>query len=376
MMRRTRRSAPSTALTLAFIAVGICFAPLRADAENFTLELEAAVREIIQRAEEQVRSEPRSFMFKDMHAVVVGVGDQLLRRNEQMKNENMPVNERIPALRQLYLTEMRKLHKLKPDGSSSVKYNERNQTLMCYHYEITASGSSFGGGGGTFASRLNHLLQFHMMERDPFARDLNAALSSLQDDWRRIRHSNFNLLQTHRGGRSSAGSPMTRPLLPGLTPIPVPLSRLEFPRGVVSIVDNIDYELSKLDVEMSLKGESDEKRSKKLGIKLIEVVQKFEKFDMLAPLVQFDEEAGKLLFYDDAGNPQLDSAGAHLTFTFPSALMSMLDIKEARKAAKKAADSRMTLFMGGAAALILLLFGGIYLAMRFSSAKDENTESE
>ena len=364
-MRRMRRSAPSTALTLAFIAVGVCFAPLRADAENFTLELEAAVREIIQRAEEQVRSEPRSFMFKDMHGVVTGVADQLMRRNEQMKNENVPVNERIPALRQLYFTEMRKLHELKPYGASTVQYNERNQTLMCY--------SNSGGGGGTFASRLNGLLQFHMMERDPFARNLNAALSSLESSWSRFKHSNFNHLQRYIYGHPSAGSPTVRRILPGLAPSPDTRLETEYPWGVSSMVEGIDYELTKLDVELSQKGLLDEERSKELGIKLLEIVQKY---DNMTPIVQFDVAADKLLFFDDAGNPQLDSAGAHLTFTFPSALMSALNTTAAKKTVKKAADSRMLFFMGGAAALILLLFGGIYLAMRFSSAKDENTESE
>ena len=356
MVRRTRRSAPSTAL--AFIAAAVCFAPIRAAAENFTRELEAAVQEITQETEESVRSEPGSVMFKDMHAVVVGVGDQLLRRNEQMKNENAPFNERIPALRQLYFTEMRKLHELKPDGSSIVKYNERNQTLMCY--------SSGGGGGGTFASRLNRLLKFHMMERDPFAHNLNAALSSLESSWLKFKHSNFSLLQRHIHMHPSAGSPTILDILPGFTSSPDTVLEREYPWGVSSMVEDIDYELTKLDLEISQKGLPDEERSKELGSKLIEVVQKF---DDLTPLVQFDKRADKLLFYDDAGNPQLDSAGAHLTYTFPSALMSALNTK----AAKKAADSRILLYMGGAA--LVLLFGGVYLAMRFSSAKDDGEDS-
>ena len=345
MMRRTRRSAPSTAL--AFIAAAVCFAPIRAAAENFTRELEAAVQEITQETDYRVHREPSSVMFKDMHAIVLGVADQLLGRNEQMKNKNAPFNERIPELRQLYLTEMRKLHDLKPDGSSSVKYNERNQTLMCYYYEITAAGSSGGGGGGTFASRLDRLLQLDMMKRDPFALNLNAALSSLESSWRMFFHSNFSVLHILLDEPSSAGPPRTLPILPGWTPTPAPLSPLEHPRGIDSIFDDIDYELSKLDVELSLKGESDEERAKKLGSKLIEVVQKF---DMLAPLVQFDEGAGKLLFYDDAGNPQLNSAGAHLTYTFPSALMSMLNTTAVKKAAKKAAIRRS---LWAAPALIL-----------------------
>ena len=367
------RTAPSAALTLAFIAVGVCFAPLRADAENFTRELEAGVREITQRTEQQVRRYPGSIMIKDMHAAVVGAADQLLQRNDQMRYEKVPVNKRIPALRQLYLTEMRKLHELKPDGASSVKYNERLQTLMWSYDPIAASGGgSGGGGGGTFAHRLQKTLEFHTIERDPFTLNLKAALSNLEDNWRSFSHSNIRhldfLIHVHR--HHWAGSPATPPpILPGWTPTAPPISPLEYPRGVSSMVDDIGYELSKLDVELSLKGESDEKRAKELRSKWIKVVQKF---DNLTPLVQFDEDAGKLLFFDNAGNPMLDSAGAPLTYTFPSPLMSALNMK----AAKKAADSRMTLFMGGAAALILLLFGGIYLAMRFSSAKDENENAE
>ena len=364
------RTAPSAALTLAVIAAGVCFAPIRADAENFTRELEAGVQEIVQRTEHRVRRNSSSVMFKDMHAVVVGVGDQLLRRNEQMKKETMPVKERIPELRQLYFTEMRKLHDLQPDGASSVKYNERAQTLMCYHYRITSSGSSGGGGGGTFAHKLQGTLEFHYIERDPFALNLGAALSSFESNWRHFEHSTLGHThhRVHFHGHSSAGTPATRSFLPGLAPTPAPLSPLDYPRGVSSMMEDIGYELTKLDVELSLKGESDKKRAKELRSKFLEVVQKF---DNLVPFVQFDERAAELHFYDSAGNPLLDSAGARLSYQFPSPLMQALNMQKSQKAL----DSQMRLFMIGAAALVLLLFGGIYLAMRFSSAKDDSEDA-
>ncbi|MDE0022487.1 MAG: hypothetical protein OXT69_14050 [Candidatus Poribacteria bacterium] len=364
-----RRYAPSTALTFAVTAAVVCLAPIRADAENFTLELQAAVYEMTQRTEHRMRGEPGSVMFKDMHALVTDVGNQLLLRNEQLKKENVPVNERLPKLRQLYLTEMRKLHELTPDGSSSVKYNERKQTLMCYHYHITSSGYSGGGGGGTFASRLNSVLKFHMIERDPFAFNLNAALSDLENNWRSFKHANLGLLISHIHRHRSPGSPTIPSILPGLTPTPSPISPLEYPRGIESMIANIDYELSKLNVELSLKGRSDEERAEKLGRKLIEIVRKFDK---QAPLVQFDETAAEFSFYDSSGRQQLDAFGAPLTYKFPSTLMSTLSIKTSGKTV----DSGIRRFMIGAAAVVLLLFGGIYLAMKFGSSQEENEGAE
>ena len=365
-----RRYAPPTALTFAVTAAAFCLAPIRADAENFTLELQAAVYEMTQRTEHRMRGEPGSVMFKDMHALVTDVGNQLLLRNEQLKKESVPVNERRSKLRQLYLTEMRKLHELTPDGSSSVKYNERNQTLMCYHYHITSSGGySGGGGGGTFASRLNRLLEFHKIERDPFARNLNAALSDLENNWRSFKHSNYGLLVPHIHRHHSPGSPMIPPILPGLTRTPSPISPLQRERGIESMIENIDYELSKLNVELSLKGRSDEERAEKLGRKLIEIVRKFDK---QAPLVQFDETAAEFSFYDSSGRQQLDAFGAPLTYKFPSTLMSTLSIKTSGKTV----DSGIRRFMIGAAAVVLLLFGGIYLAMKFGSSQEENESAE
>ncbi len=369
MERPMRRYAPSTALTFAITAAAVCLAPIRADAESFTLELQAAVYEMTQRTERRMSGEPSSVMFKDMHALVTDVGNQLLVRNEQLKKESVPVNERLPKLRQLYFTEMRKLHELTPDGASSVRYNERKQTLMCYHYHITSSGYSGGGGGGTFAFRLNRLLEFHKIERDPFALKLKDALSHFENDWRNFQRSNYGLLGPHVHRPRSPGSPMIPPILPGLTRTPAPISPLEYRRGIESMIENIDYELSKLDVELSLKGRSDEERAEKLRKKLVEIVRKFDK---LASTVQFDEGAAEFSFYDNSGRQQLDASGAPLTYKFPSMLMSALNIQMS----EKAVESRIRRFMIGAAAVVLLLFGGIYLAMKFGSAQEKNESAE
>ncbi len=368
-----RRYAPSTALTFALTAAAFCLAPLRADAEKFTFELEAAVREIMQDTEHRMRSNPSSVMFKDMHAHVINVSDQLLLRNEQLKKKKTPVDERLPILRELYFTEMRKIHDLTPDGASSVKYNERTQTLMCYHYHITPSGSSGSGGGGTFAHRLNSLLAFNMVEDDPFALNLNAALSHLENNWRSFQHTHFRILSGHihghfHGGPSS-GTSMIPPFLSGLTSTSASISPLKYPRGVASMVEDIGYELSKLDVELSLKGKSDEERAEELRGKLIEIVKEFDK---LTPTVQFDKEAGELLFFDSSGSRQMNSFGSPLTYKIPFVLISALNMHTANNGM----NPRMRRFMIGAGAVLLLLFGGIYLAMKFSSSEEENENAE
>ena len=359
-----------TALTTAvLVALAVVCLPIRADAEKFTLELEAGVQEITRYTDSRMRRRPRSIMAKDLHALVVGVGNQLLHRNEQMKKEKVPVNERLPILRQLYLTEMRKLHKLKPDGNTVVRYNEMNQTLMFYYFEFSSSGGfSGGGGGGGGIGSLTLLLEVHMAERDSFALNLSAALLRLERDWGRFGHANFGLLSAHRRGHFSTGSPIP-PVFPGFAPSPASISPLEYPRGILSLGENISYELSKLDVELSLKGRSDEERAEKLRKKLVEIVRKLDK---LTPTVQFDEGAAELSFYDSSGRQQLDASGAPLTYKFPSLLMSALNIQMS----EKAVESRIRRFMIGAAAVVLLLFGGIYLAMKFGSSQEENESAE
>ncbi len=345
----TTRTAPLIAVlaALAFVCL-----PLRADAEDFTLKLEAAVQEMSQQGEARIRSYPSSAAAKDLHKLMTGVGDQLLRLNEAFEIKNVPVKERLPILRQLYLTEMRKIHQLKPDKFSSVKYNERNQSLRFARYEFDASGRY---SGGSIAQKLFWLLEFHKIEPDPFARQLNDALSRLDESWRRFQQSNPALLSSY----------LHEHMLPKLPPSPAPTSPPKYRSGVDSMVAEIRYELSKLDVELSLKGRPDEERVEKLRGKMIEIVKEF---DNLTRIVQFDEEAAELSFYDNAGSPQLDSAGAPLTYQIPFALLSALNIQTSAKSG----DSRMCLLMIGAAAVLLLLVGGVYLAMRFNSTQEEN----
>ena len=323
-----RRFAPSAALTLAVIAVGVCFAPLRADAEDFTFELKEAIEELEKEAEELAEDDPNSLMAKNLIKLFTNIGEQLFQKNAQLQQKETPVQERIPILRRLYLQQMRQIHEMKPDGASAVIYNERRQSLSFYHYDVRSSGEFTGGGGSAdLSSKLEELLnidtnQPNLEDYDPYSDRLFFALRALSVSWHEFffnNHDHIGYFVRYADPTSPASDTASRIA-----------RKLEFPAGARSMVETVVYELAKQDIQLGEQNLTDEERSKKLRERFLEIVQRVGE---IWQIVQYDEPTGQILFKDAAGNPIKDAAGNPIAFAYPHRLMSILGLKTAAQPA-------------------------------------------
>ena len=317
-----RRFALSAALTLAVIAAGVCFAPLRADAEDFTFELKEAIEDLEKKAEELAEDDPNSLMAKNLIKLFTNIGEQLFQMNAQLQQKETPVQERIPILRRLYLQQMRRIHEMKPDGASTVMYNERRQKLSFYHYDVQPSGEFTGGGGSAnLSSKLKELLdidtnQPNQEDYDLYSDRLFSALGELSVSWRDFFFNNRDHIGYVRytGPTSRENDTASRFA-----------RKLEFPAGARSMVETVVYELTKLDIQLGLQNLTDEERSKKLRERFLEIVQRVGE---IWQIVQYDEPTGQILFFDRyIGNPINDAAGNPIAFAYPHSLMSILGLK-------------------------------------------------
>ncbi len=329
---------------------------------SFTAQLEEAVYQLTERGREIAKDDPSSVMAQNLANLFSEIGNQLLLQNGQMEAEKTPDEERIPILRQQYLRQMRQIHEMKPDGNSMVLYNEREQSLFFYHYGPTGGG---GGGGTGFSSKLQSLLKFEKsIVDDPAASELTEGLMELS-------HRLWDLEHKHR---SEIRHIVEREIVPpnpgGLTPPPpTPLER-SMRRNLRDLMRQIEYELTKLDVELAEQKTPREERVKKLRNLFFEIIRKVEYIGLE---VQVEGAVVKIPFRDARG-PILDSAGAPIAFEFPPKLMAALMISSASQGSAK----RLQLLLGGGAALLLLVLAGVFLVMKRGSAKeaDRNAEAE
>ncbi len=325
---------------------------------NFAAYLEKAIHPLVEHGRELVAEAPKSVIAYNLSNLFSEVGSQLLLRNEQMEAEKTPVDERIPILRQLYLQQMRQIHKMTPDSNSMARYNERHQTLY-FHYN-DPSGGGGGGGGNKFTSELESLLKIRKsINGDPYAKDLTEALWDLPWEWVDFEFSHMDKIH-HIVERA-----IVRPNRRGLTPTQMRRSRSN--RGIESLMDQIVYELTKLDVELAEREAAREERAKELRRLFFEIIREVEYIGLE---VQVVGDSVKIPFRD-AGGTIVDSAGAPIVFEFPPKLMAALKMPSA----KQGSANRLQLLMGGAAALLLLLLAGLFFIMRRNSAKEAETES-
>ena len=379
------RTAPSAALTLAFIAAGVCFAraaptlksftitfeleadsieELKADDAPFTVRLKKAVYQLNQHGQEPVNDYPRSRMAKDLAKLFSEIGNQLLLQNEQMDEQKTPDEERIPILRQLYLQQMRQIHEIALDGKSLILYNESLQSLGFYYFGSPGGGGSLGNRSiHGFAPKLRSLLEIH--ERiigDSAGTGLTVALLDLRDKW-----GGFERLSaiSHIVERE-----IVRPNPAGLfaSPPPTPPERF-MNKNMGRLMWQIQYELTKLDVELAEQKTPREERAKKLRNHFFEMIRKVE---YIGQKVLVEDGTVKILFRDASG-PILDFAGAPIAFEFPPTLMSALMIPSA---IEERAKRLQQLQVGGGAALALLVLAGIFLVKRSGSAKEDDRSAE
>ena len=121
-------------------------------------------------------------MAQNLARLFSEVGNHLLLQNEHMETQKTPNEERIPILRQIYLRQMRQIHEMEPDGNSRARYNEREQSLLFYHYSPTGGGG--GRRGDEFASKLQSLLKIkESIGDDPAASELTEGLQELKNKW-------------------------------------------------------------------------------------------------------------------------------------------------------------------------------------------------
>ena len=262
----------------------------------------------------------------------------------------------------MYLRQMRQIHEMEPDGNSMALYNERQQSMAFYHYGPSGGG---GGGGGGFSSKLQPLLKMRESIND------DPAASELTEGLRELSHRLWDLKHKHRSEiHHIVDREIVRPNPEGLSPPPpTPLERFT-DRDLDHLMGQIEYELTKLDVELAEQKTPREERAEKLRNLFFEMIRKVEYIGLK---VQVEGAAVKIPFRDARG-PILDSAGAPIVFEFPPKLMAALMISSASQGSAK----RLQLLLGGGAAVLLLVLAGVFLVMKRGSAKeaDHNAETE
>ena len=352
-----------TALTTALLAAlaFVCL-PLRADDNAFTRRLEEAVGQITEHWRKLVDEDPSSVMAQNLASLLSEIGSHLLLQNEHLEEKKMPEEERIPILRQTYLQKMRRIHEIEPDSNSTASYNERFQSLTFFHYDSTGF-PTIVNLGGFFSSKLQSLLKIQeSIDKDPAARELKAALRELREKW-------WGFLETHQ---SEVSHILNREIVrssPGRLspPPPTPLEEATT-RGLDSLLGNVRYGLSKLDVELAEQEAPREERAKKLRSHFFEIIQEVE---YLGLKVQVEGKVVKIPFRD-ANGPILDSTGAPIAFEFPPKLMAALNMQAPTQGNAK----RLQLLMGGGAALLLLVLAGVFLVMKRNPAKEADRSAE
>ena len=352
----TRTALPTAVL----VALAVVCLPLRADDAAFMRELEMSVQEMNDWVQQLVDRRPSSVMGIDLKRLTAGVGAQLLKENARLSLIKTPVRQRIPLLRQMYLQQMRKIHDIPSDGNSIVKYNERDQSLTHRYVEIHPNGRSVSGTSGPFASKLVRLLKIYETQyNDPFARGLKTALQKMRRSWETFQRSETPTSVPILYTSSAMGIPPHSPL----AAVYASISPMEFPNGLATVIEDINYELTKLDVELAEQDTALNQRAEKLRERFIEILQRANK---LAPIVELDEYALMFLFYDAAGAPLLDGSGAHLAFQFPLELVSVFN--------QRAKKPPGPFLLVGAAAVALLFVGGVYLLEKLTAGKEDENE--
>ncbi|MDE0022490.1 MAG: hypothetical protein OXT69_14065 [Candidatus Poribacteria bacterium] len=355
------RTAPPTAVLVALAFVCL---PLRADQDAFTPHLEEAVYQLVEHGQGLAKGNPSSVMAQNLARLFSEVGNQLLLQNAHMATQKTPNEERIPILRQMYLRQMRQIHEMEPDGNSRARYNERKQSLLFYHYSPTGGGG--GRRGDEFASKLQSLLKIEeSIGDDPAASELTEGLQELRNKWF------MDFFSKHIGKINHIiEREIVRPNPSGLTPPPSPMLERYMERRFMFLVDRIEYELTKLDVELAEQKTPREERAKKLRNLFFEMIRKVEYIGLE---VQVEGGAVKIPFRDASG-PILDSAGAPIVFEFPPKFMAALNMQAPTQGNAKG----LQLLLGGGAALLLLVLAGVFLVMKRGSAKeaDHNAETQ
>ena len=325
-------------------------------------QLEEAVDPLIEKRPELIFRHSGSVMAQNLASLFEEIGSQLLLRNEQLKKKKTPEEERIPILRQLYLQQMRRIHEMEPDDNSIALYNERRQFLYFYHYRPNGGG---GGINGLFLSKLELLLKIQeSIDKDPAARELTEALRELSENWWTFYDTHSDKIShiVEREIVSARSNP--RGLSP---PQPTPLEE-RWKRNLDNLMEQTEYELTKLDVELAEQKTPQEERAKKLRDDFFERIRTVKYIGLE---VQVEGAAVKIPFRDASG-PIVDSAGAPIVFEFPPKLMAALNMQAPTQGNAK----RLQLLMGGGAALLLLVLAGVFLVMKRNSAKKADRYAE
>ena len=349
--------------TAVLIALTVVCLPLRADQDAFAPHLAEAVYQLVEHGQGLANGNPSSVMAQNLARLFSEVGNQLLLQNAHMATQKTPNEERIPILRQMYLRQMRQIHEMEPDGNSRARYNERKQSLLFYHYSPTGGGG--GRRGDEFASKLQSLLKIEeSIGDDPAASELTEGLQELLHKWFR------NYFKHQRKIHHIIEREIVRPNPSGLTPPPPTMLERYTDRRFSSLMNRIEYELTKLDAELAEQKTPREERAEKLRNLFFEMIRKVEYIGLE---VQVEGAVVKIPFRDASG-PILDSAGAPIVFEFPPKFMAALNMQAPTQGNAKG----LQLLLGGGAAVLLLVLAGVFLVMKRDSAKeaDRNAEAE
>ena len=147
-------------------------------------------------------------------------------------------------------------------------------------------------------------------------------------------------------------------------PLPTPLEEYT-DKNFEHLIEQIRYELTRMDVELAEQNVPREERAKKLRSHFLEMIWQVKHIGLQ---VQVESGAVKIPFRDAKG-PIYDSAGVPIVFEFPPKLMSALNMNGRPK-------SLQPLLLGGGAALLLLVLAGIFLVKRSGSAKESHNNAE
>ena len=320
--------------------------------DGFSWQLEKGLQHWIDSAAEFETGYPKSNLPRRLSKIAIDNRDELMQYDAHLRQQNISLKERTAKMRKRYLAAMRRIHELKPKGGYQVRYHERESAIEVIFQEIRSDGNShsYSKKGSPVLLQLLEIPQSY----DAFTSNLDMALQDID----------LAIQQAEKA--IAVGESMNAFHKPSSASGWVGKSNRYFPDFLVAgILEEIKYELIKADIEMADQNLSDEERIARLRDRFLDVAAKYRGIE---PFVEYDEAALRINFSNSRSEPIVQS-GKRLGFDLPFTLVAFLNAQPYAKARAdaraKARGIRGYLTIGGAAAVVLLLFGTVYFTVKF-----------
>ena len=317
-------------------------------ADGFDQELQAGIDELNAFGQRHAVQNPNSLTMQNLNALFDRIGQGLIQRNEELRTQNTPVEERIPILRDLYLGHLRAIYAV----SRFSQYNPLESTL-----HIDDSKKS----GGPLSPKLQKLFDIpDGIVLDPFSQELQEALKEVDQ-----------LAWEYRGEtiREISDQVMVNAATRFPRPWRMRSMTIYHDNGVSEILKRIRNELTLFDMGLSNRNAPREERVAKLREEFLVAAEELRRYK---PLVQYDESDMKVDFIDlDRRSIELD--GKLAAFEFPARLTELLEMREYRRAERMRSLKRAGKTAGVLAAAALIVLAAVYFMRPGAKANEANS---